>query len=195
MPATRTSPQGSQTTRSAPLPPTERRAVIVAAALPLILEHGEAVTTRAIASAAGIAEGTIFRVFRDKDDVIAASIDACLEPSAFEAAVADIDLTGSLDERLVAAVELLSQRMLTIWRMRSALGPRHHGHLDRSIPDSPGLAALFAPDADRLGVDPVRAARLLRSMTVATTHPTLAPDPLDPPAVVDLLLHGIEVRP
>ena len=43
--------------------------MIVAATLPLLLEHGELVTTRQIAEAAGIAEGTIFRVFADKDEL------------------------------------------------------------------------------------------------------------------------------
>ena len=54
--------------RAAALPADERRSMIVAAALPLLLEHGEMVKTRDIAAAAGIAEGTIFRVFATKDD-------------------------------------------------------------------------------------------------------------------------------
>ncbi|MCU1430433.1 MAG: DNA-binding transcriptional regulator, AcrR family, partial [Actinomycetia bacterium] len=37
--------------------------MIVAATLPLLLEHGDRVTSRQIAEAAGIAEGTIFRAF------------------------------------------------------------------------------------------------------------------------------------
>jgi AcrR family transcriptional regulator len=52
--------------RASMLPPEERRSMIVAATLPLLVEHGEMVTTRQIADAAGIAEGTIFRVFADR---------------------------------------------------------------------------------------------------------------------------------
>ena len=55
--------------RAAALPPDERRSMIVAATLPLLLEHGDRVTTRQIAEAAGIAEGTIFRAFADKDEM------------------------------------------------------------------------------------------------------------------------------
>ncbi len=55
--------------RAESLPPDERRAMIIEAMLPLLLEHGEMVTTRQIAEAAGIAEGTIFRVFADKDEL------------------------------------------------------------------------------------------------------------------------------
>src|SRR5690349_3699156 len=43
--------------RARPLPPAERRAALVAATLPLISEHGPAVSTRQIAVAAGVAEG------------------------------------------------------------------------------------------------------------------------------------------
>jgi len=41
-------------TRAAALPPSERRAEIIAATLPLVREHGANVTTRQIAEAAGI---------------------------------------------------------------------------------------------------------------------------------------------
>ena len=62
--------------RASAMPPDERRAAIVSATVPLLLEHGSAVSTRQIAEAAGIAEGTIFRVFPDKQAVIAASVEA-----------------------------------------------------------------------------------------------------------------------
>ncbi len=71
-----------KTTRAAALPPDERRSMIVAATLPLLLEHGDRVTSRQIAEAAGIAEGTIFRAFADKDEIIAAVVEAALDPAA-----------------------------------------------------------------------------------------------------------------
>lgn len=52
--------------RAAPMAAGDRRAAIVDSVLPLLEQHGASVTTRQIAEAAGIAEGTIFRAFPDK---------------------------------------------------------------------------------------------------------------------------------
>src|SRR4029078_4517254 len=78
------------TTRATALPPDERRSMIVAATLPLLLEHGDRVTTKQIAEAAGIAEGTIFRAFGDKDEGISAAIESALDPAPLEAALSAI---------------------------------------------------------------------------------------------------------
>ena len=76
--------------------------MIVAATLPLLLEHGDRVTTKQIAEAAGIAEGTIFRAFVDKDEVIAAVIESALDPEPLEAALSAIpsDLPSRTVSRL-----------------------------------------------------------------------------------------------
>src|SRR5436305_13947527 len=92
--------------RAPALPPEERRAAIVAAALPLLMEQGVGVTTRQIADAAGIAEGTIFRVFPDKEAVIQAVIDAAIDTSALEGALAGIDRSLPFERQLEAAVGL-----------------------------------------------------------------------------------------
>ncbi|MBN9326134.1 MAG: TetR family transcriptional regulator, partial [Cellulomonas sp.] len=45
------------------MPPDERRRAILRAVLPVVRERGADVTTRELAEAAGVAEGTLFRVF------------------------------------------------------------------------------------------------------------------------------------
>src|SRR5687768_2663903 len=77
--------------RASALPADERRAAIVAATLPLLVEHGAAVTTRQIAEAAGIAEGTIFRVFPHKDELIDAALETAFDHAPLEAALQAID--------------------------------------------------------------------------------------------------------
>src|SRR3954451_7765503 len=93
-----------QAGRAAALPVDERRSMIVAVTLPLLLEHGDRVTSRQIAEAAGIAEGTIFRAFVDKDEIITAAVEAALDTEPLEAAVRAIDPTLRLEDALAAAV-------------------------------------------------------------------------------------------
>ena len=72
------------------MPPEERRAAIIAATMPL-LRQGAAVSTKEIAKAAGIAEGTIFRVFALKDDLMPAFVHKVLDTAAVRAALRAID--------------------------------------------------------------------------------------------------------
>lgn len=188
-------PAATSRRRAAALPPDERRAAIVAATAPLLLEHGEAVTSRQIAQAADIAEGTIFRVFADKEELLTATIDAALDPERFEQAVAAIDGTLEFEARLVAATELVEQRVQHVFRLLSNVGPRVRARVSRPLGDSPALADIFATEQDRLTVPPEQAARLLRALTLSTTHPLLSPEPMRPAEIVALLLRGIEARP
>ena len=60
----------------------DRRTALIEATLPLLLEHGRTVTSKQIAEAAGVAEGTIFRVFDSKDDLITAALDHAFDMRA-----------------------------------------------------------------------------------------------------------------
>ena len=76
--------------RARPLPPAQRRAALIAATLSLIREHGADVSTRQIAEAADVAEGTIFRVFPDKAALIDAAVDAAFDPASVVARLGEI---------------------------------------------------------------------------------------------------------
>src|ERR1700704_6530492 len=98
--------------------------MIVAATLPLLLEHGDRVTSRQIAEAAGIAEGTIFRAFADKDEIIFAVIEAALDPEPLEVALNDIPDEQPFEARLATAVEIMQQRVINVWEVMSSVGTR-----------------------------------------------------------------------
>jgi AcrR family transcriptional regulator len=190
---TATDPPASERTRATPLPPAERRAAIVLAVGPLVVEHGAAVTTKQIARRAGVSEGTIFNVFADKDELIEAVIEAALDPEPLEQRLAAIDPNQPFETRLVAATELVQRHVMHIWRLLAALGPRTHRG-PHQLPQSPGLTAIFAAEPERVRVEPVVAARRLRAMTVTLTHPFMTSDPATPEEIVDAFLHGVATR-
>ena len=172
------------------LPADERRSMIVEAALPLLLEHGEGVTTRQIADAAGIAEGTIFRVFPDKDAVIRAVVDAAYDTAPLEAALAAIDPAAGFEAGLRKIVDLVQQRSLEVWRVASSVGPRYRDTTGRTVAVSDEMVRFLKAHRDRLSMSPVEAAQALRGLTVTLTHPLLIERPFAPKRIVELFLNG-----
>jgi AcrR family transcriptional regulator len=185
----------TKTTRATALPPDERRSMIVAATLPLLLEHGDRVTTKQIAEAAGIAEGTIFRAFADKDEVISAVVEAALDSEPLEAALAGIPAGLAFEDALAVAIVIMQQRVIDIWRLISSVGTRFHEKTRRPMPDSGALVRIFEANRAQITVEPIVAARLLRALTLAATHPMLAGEPRSPDELVALFLHGVGGSP
>lgn len=181
----------TKTKRATALPPDARRSMIVAATLPLLLEHGDRVTSRQIAEAAGIAEGTIFRAFADKDEIIAAVVEAALDPLPLEAALTDIPRDLAFEAALAAAVVIMQQRVIDTWRLVSSVGTRFHEMTRRPMADSDALVRMFEANRAQITVEPIVAARLLRALTLSTTHPMLAGEPRTPDELVQLFLHGV----
>ncbi len=199
-PAPETAPgtPGRSRARAAALPASQRRAEIVAATLPLLLAHGSAVTTRQLAEAAGIAQGTIFRVFPDKESLIEAVLESALDMASVDASLASIDPTLSLEPRLIAAVEILRRRFADILQLKTAIGMMQVSGTSSAVtggdraPDLSALAALFEADHDQIRREPLDAAHLLRGLTIAGTHPALILDePLSSAEIVSLFLDGV----
>ncbi len=168
--------------------------MIITAALPLLIEHGDRVTSRQIAEAAGIAEGTIFRAFGDKDELIAAAIEVALDQSRLEAALDAIPRSLPFETTLQRAVTILQRRVVGVWRLMANVGPQFSDMRRRPMPDSDALVRLFEHHRGAIDVTPTAAARLLRALTLSTTHPMLAYEPMSADDLVQLFLHGVGAK-
>ena len=207
--------------RAAPLSADDRRKAILDVVVPLIVARGEAVSTREIASAAGIAEGTIFRVFEDKAALFRAAAEQTMSPDADRAQLAAVlEGVDDLPTRVLRTVEHLFARMERTMAVMLALRPLHtttergnsHAargrgrHRDRP-PGPPAYVAeaneallvmlgeVFEPHAHVLAVSPQTAALLLRSLVFGAHHPGMAHrGELTAAVVTDVLLGGIRAR-
>jgi AcrR family transcriptional regulator len=192
--------------RASALPPEERREALIAATLPLVLEHGTDISTRLIAEAAGVAEGTIFRVFATKQDLVDAVVAHAFDPTALLDGLHRIDPSAALERRLTSAVRLMQTRTQQIWHLLHAVrgqrganpsprmeSDRQWAAVEALITDA--VAMLIEPDRDRLRCEPLEAARRLRLVTLATGHPRLTGGaPMSPEETVSLLLDGLRSR-
>lgn len=177
--------------------PVDRRAALVEATVPLLLEHGRAVTTKQIADAAGIAEGTIFRVFDSKDDLVAAALDKALDMEPFFADLESIDLDQDLRARLTDLCRHLQDRFRGIFLLMSAMGmvgpPKAHKHMEEGRRRAEKImVAVVQADADRLTCTPVQLVHMLRMLTFSGTHPHISDGHiLTPDQIVGTLLDGV----
>ncbi len=96
--------------RAPALPPNERRAALVECTLDLIREGGAVPSTREIAEAAGVAEGTIFRAFETKDDLLDEAIAVTFCPAPLTRLLETVDPALPLRDRLVSVVAILQHR-------------------------------------------------------------------------------------
>ena len=200
--------------RAKPIPAADRRAAIVAATETLLIEHGTATTTKLIAEAAGVAEGTIFRHFRDKREIYRAVAENVFSPSSTAPGLAAaVEGEPDLEGKLRAVIDLLGEttqrNLIVMMSVRSALADttgrgdvRPHGGSPNTLIEAnkaliENLARLvFEPHEAELRLSPQKAALVLRSLTIGAWLPGLdrTNQPLKSDDVIDVLLGGIVNR-
>jgi AcrR family transcriptional regulator len=160
-------------TRARPLSPDDRKAAIIDACIPLLLEHGAGVTTRQIADASGVAEGTLFRAFGDKDTLIRAAVESFLDPEPIRRSLSYIDPELSLEQKVNDILFHLRTRFIGTIRIMSAIGtrPELHGRDYRQELVDVITEALEA-EAPRLRVPPAQAAYIIRIVAFAASFDT-----------------------
>ena len=195
------------------MPAEERRRAIVEAVLPVILETGSMPSTREIAAAAGVAEGTIFRVFDDKPALLHAVAEHVLNPpgreEAFRSMVLELPDLRAKIRLVVDRMQETSRRAMTVLMvLRQQMGQQPGaGHLPKPTEDRQGppefivranevllerLVFVFDQHRDELRTDPETAALVLRSLVFGAQHPGMTgPAPLTPDQIADVVLHGV----
>ncbi|MFT3874072.1 MAG: TetR/AcrR family transcriptional regulator [Nocardioides sp.] len=196
--------------RAKPMKPEERRQAIVATVAPMVMESGTVPTTREIAAAAGVAEGTIYRAFDDKVQLLAAVAQHVLDPPGGDAAFAEL-IAGAPD--LAGKVRLVAQRMqetsnraatVFIALRQAVVAADPIKHSKRHKPGPPGfltranevllgrLTLLFEQHATELRVEPAVAALVLRSLVYGAQHPGMTGQAsLTPEQIAEAVLHGV----
>ncbi len=190
--------------------PEDRRKAIVDAVVPLLAAHGPAVTTRQIAEAAGVAEGTIFRVFPDKRSLLMATAAETINPAggaaAMAAALAQVPELPAKVELVVGQLQSrMQQGMLVLVALRHTVLKEGHDLPGDQPPGPPSFildanrallealaAHVFAPHRDELRVAPDHAALVLRSLVFGAWHPGTAEESrLTAEQIADACLGGV----
>ncbi|MBV8085127.1 MAG: TetR/AcrR family transcriptional regulator [Chloroflexi bacterium] len=200
--------------RAPAMSPDERRQSIIAVTVPLLQELGVNVTTAQIAHAAGIAEGTIFRVFDDKHELLTSAARAAMSGEREIERMGAIPLDVPLPQRLGAALRVLGgyqERMVALMRLFRESGMRfdshgplvlvhkHAGEPPQAAAGHPAegiveaIARLIEPDRAQLRLEPKSAARMLLALSFSNRLHEMGlgePGP-DSDQLVDLFLNGV----
>ena len=177
--------------------PEELKLALIEATLPLLMEHGRTVTTKQIASAAGVAEGTIFRVFESKDELIMASLEHAFALEPFLNDLRRIEPNQPLRDLVGDLVTTLQIRFRGVFGLMAAVGmvgpPKAHRH-DAEPRRVVGqeMVRLLSPYADQLTCPVEHLVHVTRLLTFSGTHPHISDgQTLTPEQIVGTILDGV----
>ena len=166
----------------------DRQEAIAVAAIPLLAEHGTHVTTGQIAKAAGIAEGTIFRVFKDKQELLDFCVMRAFRTRELVERIGAIPVDQPLAKRLIEAMTMIDDMAARLGALMHTLGatgyrPNEANHekesaesgkhgkppmLDEFERTTSAITALLSMSHEQLRVPADRAAGYLIGLTFMT---------------------------
>lgn len=188
------------------MPPDERRAALVQATLPLLEKYGIDVSSRQIAEAAGVAEGTIFRAFGSKDALIKATFKTAFDVEPLIEALRKVDPLLPLRERLIAAVDISQARLSKVFKLFFALRMNRRPDFEGTPEEQARAKAdnaradevftdLIRPDADQLRLTPEEVCHRMRLIIFSASHPMIsAGRMLTAEEIVDFALDGVRIH-
>ena len=165
----------------------DRQEAIAVAAIPLLAEHGTHVTTGQIAKAAGIAEGTIFRVFKDKQELLDFCVLRAFRTRELVERINEIPVDQPLPGRLIEAMTMIDDMAARLGTLMHTLGatgyrPNENSHNKDNESDGHGkppmlgeferttaaISALLSSSRQTLRLPADRAAGYLMGLTFMT---------------------------
>lgn len=164
-------------------------------------------STKEIARAAGIAEGTIFRVFESKDALIEAVVHDAFDNSTLITELAAIDRSLAMPERLAAGVTVMQAHLRGIISLMTVLassgqpmrpppgGEAHRRRHEATAELDAAFVDVLGDDATLLRVPATTFIGYLRMLTLSSVHPMLEGQASTPEQLVDVLLEGALTRP
>jgi AcrR family transcriptional regulator len=200
--------------------PDDRREALIGVFLDLAHREGRAPTTSEIAREAGVAEGTIFRVFATKDALQDEAVQTAFCPAPVRRSIAAIGTDLPVRDRLVAFTSIMQRRFTEVFGLMGALGltepPTRGPHLacyaagrhlrgatdagaEDCEPHQPLLDAihqLVLDESDAFVVPPRDVVHRIRLLCFSGSHPGIADGrTLSPEEIVDTVLYGVLSRP
>jgi AcrR family transcriptional regulator len=184
--------------RARPMAPEERRAAILDAVIPLLKERGRSVSTRQMADAAGVAEGTLFRAFGDKESIFSAATERYFDPEPLRNRLRAIDPDEPTEDKVRQIVALFVERFQGVIGFMSAMaiepGPPPNAEQFRRSVWFEVIEQIFRPG--ELGVSHETFAFFIRLVAFGTAIPAFTSShPFSSDELADLVLRGVLPTP